>query len=61
MKTVPSKFSFRRNISRLYCFPLQESLFDGLLDIHDQKTRLIWKILDRAAELIDQEMNLSIC
>ena len=36
---------------------LVKSLFDGLLDIHDQKTRLIWKILDRAAELIDQEEN----
>lgn len=36
---------------------LVKSLFDGLLDSHDQKTRLIWKILDRAAELIDQEEN----
>lgn len=36
---------------------LVKSLFDGLLDSQDQKTRLIWKILDRAAELIDQEEN----
>lgn len=36
---------------------LVKSLFDGLLDSHNPKSRLIWKVLDRAAELIDQEEN----
>lgn len=40
-------------IQKITVTDLIKSLFDGLLDIRDQKTRLIWKILDRALELIE--------
>lgn len=40
-------------IQKITVTDLIKSLFDGLLDSRDQKTRLIWKILDRALELIE--------
>lgn len=44
-------------IQKMTVAELVMSLFDGLLDDHNSKNRLIWELLDRAVELIDQEEN----
>ena len=36
---------------------LVKSLFDELLVSNKPKSRLIWKVIDRALELLDQEEN----
>mgnify|MGYP002510412907 CR=1 FL=1 len=44
-------------IQKITVTELVKSLFDELLDGHNPKNKLIWELLDRAIELIDQEEN----